>query len=169
MIGVGFLSLGCLLVAEWGLTTGLLFHGLAFEGYRSSHDVMSRSVYIVLFGLLGFMPLLVARTVKREGREIPKLWSKAERALASLGLGLILTALYHGFMVLAWTLLHLSDQSLLVQVMLAPGIVLVARGFENQVLIPFANGITFFLAFTYLSWMYLGQSALRKSTSRAGQ
>ncbi len=57
--GIGLIALGLLLVAEF--TVVLWLQGLSMEDYFASRDPVSGTVYIVMLGVFGIMPLLVAR------------------------------------------------------------------------------------------------------------
>jgi hypothetical protein len=59
-LGVGFVALGLLLVAEFGVV--LWLRGMTIREYLASRDPMAGTVYIVMLGLFAIMPLLVART-----------------------------------------------------------------------------------------------------------
>ena len=58
-LGVGGVALGFLLVAE--LTMVLRLRGLTMGEYVASRDPVAGTVYIVMLGVFGIMPLLVAR------------------------------------------------------------------------------------------------------------
>ena len=58
-LGVGFVALGLLLVAEF--TVVLWLRGLSIGEYFASRDPVSGTVYIVMLGVFAIMPLLVAR------------------------------------------------------------------------------------------------------------
>jgi len=58
-LGMGFLALGLLLVAEFTLV--LWLRGLSISEYLASRDPVSGTVYYVLLGVFAFMPVLVAR------------------------------------------------------------------------------------------------------------
>ena len=58
-LGVGFLALGLLLLAEF--TVVLRLRGLTVEQYLASRDPAAGSVYLVMLGVFAVMPLLVAR------------------------------------------------------------------------------------------------------------
>ena len=57
--GIGLTALGLLLVAEFMVV--LWLQGLSMEDYFASRDPVSGTVYIVMLGVFGIMPLLVAR------------------------------------------------------------------------------------------------------------
>ncbi len=59
LLGIGFVALGVLLVAEF--TVVLWLRGLAIRGYFASRDPVAGTVYIVMLGVFAIMPLLVAR------------------------------------------------------------------------------------------------------------
>ena len=59
-LGVGFVALGLLLVAEFSVV--LWVRGMTIREYLASRDPMAGTVYIVMLGLFAIMPLLVART-----------------------------------------------------------------------------------------------------------
>jgi hypothetical protein len=58
-LGVGFVALGLLLVAEFTLV--LWLRGLTIDEYLATRDPVAGTVYIVMLGVLAIMPLLVAR------------------------------------------------------------------------------------------------------------
>ena len=58
-LGVGFLALGFMLGAE--CTFVLWLRGLTIGEYLASRDPVAGTVYLVMLGILAFMPLLVAR------------------------------------------------------------------------------------------------------------
>jgi hypothetical protein len=58
-LGIGFLALGLLLVAEFTLV--LWLRGLSISEYLASRDPVSGTVYYVLLGVFALMPVLVAR------------------------------------------------------------------------------------------------------------
>jgi hypothetical protein len=58
-LGMGFLALGLLLVAEFTLV--LWLRGLSISEYLASRDPVSGTVYYVLLGVFALMPVLVAR------------------------------------------------------------------------------------------------------------
>ena len=58
-LGVGFVALGLLLVAEF--TVVLWLRGLTIAQYFASRDPVAGTVYIVMLGVFAIMPLLVAR------------------------------------------------------------------------------------------------------------
>ena len=58
-LGVGFVALGFLLVAEFTLV--LWLRGLTIAEYFASRDSVSGTVYYVMLGVFAIMPLLVAR------------------------------------------------------------------------------------------------------------
>ena len=58
-LGMGFLALGLLLVAEFTLV--LWLRGLSISEYLASRDPVSETVYYVLLGVFALMPVLVAR------------------------------------------------------------------------------------------------------------
>lgn len=57
--GIGLIALGLLLVADF--TVVLWLQGLSMEDYFASRDPVSGTVYLVMLGVFGIMPLLVAR------------------------------------------------------------------------------------------------------------
>ena len=57
--GMGFVALGLLLLAEFGLV--LWFRGLSIRDYLATRDPVSGTVYYVMLGVFAIMPLLVAR------------------------------------------------------------------------------------------------------------
>ena len=57
-LGVGFIGLGFLLIAELGVA--LRLRGLTIREYVASRDPMSGTVYLVLLLLFALMPLLAA-------------------------------------------------------------------------------------------------------------
>lgn len=58
-LGVGFIALGCLLVAEFGVA--LWLRGLTIREYLAGRDPVSGTVYFILLGVFAVMPLFVAR------------------------------------------------------------------------------------------------------------
>lgn len=58
-LGVGFVALGFLLVAELGFV--LWLRGMTIREYIASRDPVAGTVYIVMLGVFAVMPLLVAR------------------------------------------------------------------------------------------------------------
>jgi hypothetical protein len=58
-LGVGFVALGFLLVAELGFV--LWLRGMTIREYIASRDPVAGTVYMVILGLLAVMPFLVAR------------------------------------------------------------------------------------------------------------
>src|SRR3990172_11480754 len=58
-LGVGFVALSILLVAEF--TVVLWLRGLTIDQYFASRDPVAGTVYIVMLGVFAIMPLLVAR------------------------------------------------------------------------------------------------------------
>ncbi len=58
-LGVGFVALGFLLVAEF--TVVLWLRGLTIGEYLASRDPVAGTAYIVMLGVFAVMPLLVAR------------------------------------------------------------------------------------------------------------
>jgi len=58
-LGMGFLALGLLLVAEFTLV--LWLRGLSISEYLASRDPVSGTVYYVMLGIFAIMPLVVAR------------------------------------------------------------------------------------------------------------
>lgn len=58
-LGVGFVALGLLVVAEF--TVVLRLRGLSIGEYFASRDPVSGTAYIVMLGVFAIMPLLVAR------------------------------------------------------------------------------------------------------------
>jgi hypothetical protein len=58
-LGMGFLALGLLLVAEFTLV--LWLRGLSIGEYLASRDPVSGTVYYVTLGVFALMPVLVAR------------------------------------------------------------------------------------------------------------
>ena len=58
-LGVGFIALGFLLVAEFGVA--LWLRGLTPREYLAGRDPVSGTVYLILLGVFAVMPLLVAR------------------------------------------------------------------------------------------------------------
>jgi hypothetical protein len=58
-LGMGCVSLGLLLVAEFALV--LWLRGLSITEYLASRDPVSGAVYYVMLGVFAIMPLLVAR------------------------------------------------------------------------------------------------------------
>jgi hypothetical protein len=58
-LGVGFVALGLLLVAEFTLV--LRLRSLTIDEYLATRDPVAGTVYIVMLGVFAIMPLLVAR------------------------------------------------------------------------------------------------------------
>ncbi len=58
-LGMGCIALGLLLVSEFTLVLGL--QGITIRDYLSTRDPVSGTVYYVMLGVFGIMPLLVAR------------------------------------------------------------------------------------------------------------
>jgi hypothetical protein len=58
-LGVGFVALGLLLVAEFTLV--LWLRGLTIDEYFAHRDPVAETVYIVMLGVFAIIPLLVAR------------------------------------------------------------------------------------------------------------
>jgi hypothetical protein len=58
-LGMGFVALGLLLVAEF--TFVLWLRGLSISEYLANRDPVSGTVYYVMLGVFAIMPLLVAR------------------------------------------------------------------------------------------------------------
>jgi hypothetical protein len=58
-LGVGFVALGFLLVAELGFV--LWLRGTTIREYIASRDPVAGTVYIVMLGIFAVMPLVVAR------------------------------------------------------------------------------------------------------------
>jgi type IV secretory pathway TrbD component len=58
-LGMGFVALGLMLVAEFGLV--LWLRGLSIKEYLATRDPVSGTVYYVMLGVFAVMPLLVAR------------------------------------------------------------------------------------------------------------
>ena len=58
-LGMGFVALGLLLVAEY--TFVLWLRGLSISEYLANRDPVSGTVYYVMLGMFTIMPLLVAR------------------------------------------------------------------------------------------------------------
>jgi hypothetical protein len=58
-LGVGFVALGLLLVAEFTLV--LWLRSLTIDEYLATRDPVAGTVYIVMLGVVAIMPLLVAR------------------------------------------------------------------------------------------------------------
>jgi hypothetical protein len=63
-LGMGFVALGLLLVAEFTLV--LWLQGLSISEYLASRDPVSGTVYYVMLGVFTIMPLFVARRVSRD-------------------------------------------------------------------------------------------------------
>jgi hypothetical protein len=59
-LGMGFMALGLLLVAEF--TVVLWLRGLTLSEYFASRDPVAGTMYIAMLGLFAVMPLLVGRT-----------------------------------------------------------------------------------------------------------
>ncbi len=58
-LGVGFVALGLLLVAEF--TVVFWLRGLTIDQYFASRDPVAGAAYIVMLGVFAMMPLLVGR------------------------------------------------------------------------------------------------------------
>ncbi len=58
-LGVGFVALGFLLVAELGFV--LWLQGMTIREYIASRDPVAGTMYIVMLGIFAVMPLFVAR------------------------------------------------------------------------------------------------------------
>ncbi len=58
-LGMGFVALGLLLVAEFGFV--LWLRRLSIREYLATRDPVSGTVYYVMLGVFAIMPLLVAR------------------------------------------------------------------------------------------------------------
>jgi hypothetical protein len=58
-LGMGCVALGLMLVAEFTLV--LWLRGLSIREYLASRDPVSGTIYYVMLGVFGIMPLLVAR------------------------------------------------------------------------------------------------------------
>jgi type IV secretory pathway TrbD component len=58
-LGVGFVALSFLLVAEFGVV--LWLRGLTIREYLAERDPVSGTVYFILLGVFAVMPLLVTR------------------------------------------------------------------------------------------------------------
>jgi hypothetical protein len=58
-LGVGFVALGLLLAAEFGVMLGL--RGLTVSQYLAGRDPLAGAVYIVMLGVFAVMPVLMAR------------------------------------------------------------------------------------------------------------
>lgn len=60
-LGMGGIALGLLLFAEFGPV--LWLRGISLKEYLATRDPVSGTVYYLMLGLFGLMPLLVARSV----------------------------------------------------------------------------------------------------------
>ena len=58
-LGMGFIALGLMLVAEFTLV--LWLRGLSISEYLANRDPVSGTVYYLLLGVFALMPVLVAR------------------------------------------------------------------------------------------------------------
>ncbi len=58
-LGMGFVALGLMLVAEFGFV--LWLRGLSIREYLATRDPVSGTVYYLMLGVFAIMPLLVAR------------------------------------------------------------------------------------------------------------
>jgi hypothetical protein len=58
-LGMGYIALGFMLVAEFTLV--LWLRGLSISEYLASQDPVSGTVYYAMLGVFAIMPLLVAR------------------------------------------------------------------------------------------------------------
>jgi hypothetical protein len=149
--GVALLALACVNAGQF--VSILWWRGLTPIGYFSSYGAIAEATYALIVAGLALAPLLGIRAGKRR----LGFWAMVERSLGSVAIGLFLTFLYHAAGYGLWALFRPSDQSALVQIIAAPGIVLAERGFEAQMAIPILNFLAFFLAFVYLSWLFLAR------------
>jgi len=58
-LGMGFVALGLMLVAEFGFV--LWLRGLSIREYLASRDPVSQTVYYLMLGMFAIMPFLIAR------------------------------------------------------------------------------------------------------------
>jgi len=58
-LGMGFVALGLMLVAEFGFV--LRLRGLSIREYLASRDPVSQTVYYLMLGMFAIMPFLIAR------------------------------------------------------------------------------------------------------------
>ena len=58
-LGMGFVALGLMLVAEFGFV--LWLRGLSIKEYLATRDPVSGTVYYVMLAVFAITPLLVAR------------------------------------------------------------------------------------------------------------
>lgn len=157
---VAFVSLVCVVTAEFFAV--LWFRSLTIGGYLGSRDGVAEATYVLLLGLVAMGHLLGKATVGADWRMIFQRGGIAGRLSGSLAVGLVLTVLYHAAGFALFHLLDLRDQSVLTQVMFAPGIVFAGPGFEAQMAAPLLNVVVFSAVFSYLSWIHLTHRARRK-------
>lgn len=67
-LGIGFVALGALLVAEF--TVVLSLRGLSIREYVATRDPVSGTVYFVMLGVFAIMPLFVARKQSRRSAPV---------------------------------------------------------------------------------------------------
>ena len=58
-LGMGFVALGLMLVAEFGFV--LWLRGLSIREYLASRDPVSQTVYYLMLGMFAIIPFLIAR------------------------------------------------------------------------------------------------------------
>ncbi len=58
-LGVGFVALGLLLIAELGVTVGI--QRLTLSQYIASRDPVAGTVYLIMLGVFAAMPVVVSR------------------------------------------------------------------------------------------------------------
>lgn len=58
-LGVGFVALGLLLIAELGVTAGI--QRLTLSQYIASRDPVAGTVYLIMLGVFAAMPVVVSR------------------------------------------------------------------------------------------------------------
>lgn len=150
--GVAFVSLACVNAGQFASI--LWWRGLTPLNYFTDYGAIAEATYFLLVSFLAFAPLLGSQVGAPSSRRRPSFWAFVGRCLASAVMALFLTFLYHAAIYGLWALFRPSDQSFLVQVMIAPGIVLADIGFEAQMAIPMLNLLFFLLTFSYLSLLF---------------
>jgi hypothetical protein len=63
-IGVGFIALSLLLVAEFSLV--IYLRGMTIDEYIANRDPVSGTVYYVMLGVFAMMPFSIARKYKKQ-------------------------------------------------------------------------------------------------------
>jgi hypothetical protein len=152
---VALVSLACVNAGQFAAM--LWWRGLTPISYFTSYGAIAEATYFLMIAFLAFAPLLGNQVKVADSRRRPGFWAIVGRSVGSAAMGLLLTFLYHAAGYGLWALFRPSDQSALVQIVAAPGIVLAERGFEAQMAIPVLNFLALFLAFVYLSWLFLAR------------